>query len=278
MGALKLNTIWVLAKRELRATIYGVGIYLAILISLIISSVILQNYLRAVSRDRMLITASPLSYPLFIATTVCAIYLALASVTSIAREKDMKTLEVLFYGPVDHTSYILSKYIKGLLSYIFIILFLAVYFAIASITSNLGLSVKLPSVLLLSLFLSSCVITFGIFVSTLTESVRTSILLFIGIVGGLIAIQVTHGALIKMEEANLSPPFIYLRNTLSIINAGVKWASPFYYLTEGMEAVSIGSVAKYSLSAVFSIIYSIIALILSILVIIKKGVKKTAGE
>jgi ABC-type transport system involved in multi-copper enzyme maturation permease subunit len=233
-----------LAKRELRSTIYGVRIYLAILISLIISSAILQNYLRAVSRDRMLITVSPLSYPLFIATTVCAIYLALASVTSIAREKDMQTLEVLFYGPVDHTSYILSKYLKGLLSYIFIILFLVVYFAVASITSNLGLSVKFPGVLLLSLFLSSCVITFGIFVSTLTESVRTSILLFIGIV----------------------------------VNAGVKWASPFYYLTEGMEAVSIGSVAKYTLSAVFSIIYSIIALVLSILVIAKKGVKKTAGE
>lgn len=278
MGALKPNTIWVLAKRELRSTIYGVGIYLAILISLIISSVILQNYLRAVSRDRMLITANPLSYPLFIATTVCAIYLALASAISIAREKDMQTLEVLFYGPVDHTSYILSKYLKGLLSYIFIILFLAVYFAVASITSNLGLSVKFPGVLLLSLFLSSCVITFGILVSTLTESVRTSILLFIGIVGGFIAIQVTHGMLIEMESSDLSPPLIYLRNSLSIINTGVKWASPFYYLTEGMEAVSIGSVAKYTSSAVFSIIYSIIALALSIVVITKKGVKGMAGE
>lgn len=45
-----------------------------------------------------------------------------------------------------------------------------------------------------------------------------------------------------------------------------------------MEAVSIGSVAKYTLSAVFSIIYSIIAPVLSILVMTKKGVKKTEGE
>jgi ABC-type transport system involved in multi-copper enzyme maturation permease subunit len=273
-----LNTVWVLAKRELRATIYGVGIYLAVLISLLISSVILQNYLRAVSRDQILITASPLSYPLFIATTICAVYLALASVTAIAREKDRQTLEVLFYGPVNHTSYVLSKYLKGLLSYMLIIFFLAVFFAVASVTSNFGLSVKFLGVLILALFLSSCVITFGIFISTLTESVRTSVLLFLGIVGTLIAIQATHGILIKLEETNLSAPLIYLRNTLSIINAGVKWASPFYYLTEGMEAVSIGSVAKYALSSVSSILYAIVALLLSILVIKKKGVRKTTGE
>ena len=37
MNALRLNTVWVLAKREIRSTIYGVGIYLAILVSQVIS-------------------------------------------------------------------------------------------------------------------------------------------------------------------------------------------------------------------------------------------------
>ena len=277
MNALRLNTVWVLAKREIRSTIYGVGIYLAILVSQVISSVILRNYLRAVGRDGMLITASPLAYPLFMATAVCAIYLALASVTSISRDKDMQTLEALFYGPVDHTAYILAKYLKGLLSYVFIILFLAVYFVVVSFISNLGLSVKFLGVILLSLFLSSCVISFGIFVSTLSESVRTSVLLFLGVIGGLIAIQVTHGMLIQMEEANLAPPLIYLRNTLAIINGGVKWVSPFYYVNEGMEAVSLGSVGKYALSGGSSVIYSAVALFLSAVVLKRKGVRKTTG-
>jgi len=278
MRVLKLNTVWVLAKRELRSTIYGVGIYLTILVSLIISSVILQNHIKAVGRDEMLITASPLAYPLFIATTVCAIYLALSSVTSIAREKDMQTLETLFYGPVDHAAYILSKYLKGVLSYIFIVVFLAVYFVIASVISNLGLSLKFLGVIFLSLFLSSCVITFGIFISTLAESVRTSVLLFIGIVGGLIAIQIMHGMLIKMEEPSLAGSFFYLKNILSIINAGVKWASPFFYVNKGMEAVSLGRVGMYVLSGGVSIIYSAVALLLSVLVLKRKGVRKTTGE
>lgn len=278
MNALKLRTVWILAKRELRSTVYGHGVYLAILTSLVISSVILQNYLRAIDRDRMLITASPFAYPLFIATAMCTIYLALASVTSIARERDMQTLELLFYGPVDHVSYVFSKYLKGVLSYLFIVMFLASYFIFASLTSNLGLSFKFLGVLVLSLFLSSCVISFGIFISTLTESVRTSVLLFVGIVGGLIAIQLTFEMLMNIGEVNLHPTLLYLRNTLSIIHAGVKWVSPFYYLDEGMEAVSLGSADKYALSSISSIIYSAVVLLSSVLVLKSKGVRKTGGE
>ncbi|MBW2057223.1 MAG: ABC transporter permease subunit [Deltaproteobacteria bacterium] len=277
MNASRLGTVWVLAKREIRSSLYGYGIYLAVLISQVIASFVLINYLRAVTRDGMLITASPLAYPLFIATAVCAIYLALAAVTSISREKDMQTLEVLFYGPVDYVVYILAKYIKGLLSYGFIVLFFAVYFAAVSMVCNLGISAKFWGVILLSLFLSSCVITFGIFVSTLSRSVRTSVVLFLGIVGALVAVQVIHGTLTQVEEAGLSLPVVYLRNTLGIINSAVKWVSPFYYLNEGMEAVSIGSFTKYALSGGASLVYSAAALLLSTLVLKRKGVRKSGG-
>lgn len=274
---MKLRTVWVLARRELRLTLFGSGIYLATLISLVISSTILQNYLAAVGRDRLLITSSPFAYPLFIATGVCAVYLALTSVTSIARERNMQTLELLFYGPVDHTSYIFAKYLKAVLSYLFIVILLVCYFGVASLISNLGLSFKFLGVLALSLFLSSCVITFGIFMSTLSESVRTSVLLLLGIVGGLIAIQVALEVLMNMGD-NLAPALLYLRNTLSILHAIVKWVSPFYYLDKGMEAVSLGSVAEYAVSGIFSTIYSAVFLVLSILALKIKGVSKSTGE
>jgi ABC-type transport system involved in multi-copper enzyme maturation permease subunit len=275
--ASKIRTVWVLAKRELRLTLFGSGIYLAILISLVISSTILQNYLEAVSRDRLLITASPFAYPLFIATGVCAVYLALASVTSIARERNMQTLELLFYGPVDHTGYIFAKYLKAVLSYFFIVMLVVCYFAVASLTSNLGLSFKFLGVLALSFFLSSCVITFGIFVSTLSESARTAVLLLLGIVGSLVAVQIALEVLINMGD-NLPPALLYLRNTLSILHAIVKWVSPFYYLDKGMEAVSLGSAAKYAVSGMSSAVYSAVFLVLAILALKVKGVRKTSGE
>lgn len=275
---LKLNTVWVLTKYELRSTIHGIGIYLTILTSLIVSSFILQNYLRSIGRDQILITTNPVAYPLFIAIAICTIYLALASVISVAREKDMQTLEVLFYGPVDHVSFILGKYLKGMLSYVFITLFLAAYFIIVSTTSNLGLSLRFFSLIALSLSFCSCIITFGILISTLTENIRASVLLFLGIVGGLLAIHITHGMLIKMGEENLNAPLLYLRNTITIVNVGVKWASPFYYMKEAIEAARIGSIEKYALSMVFSTIYSVFSLVISVLVLRKKGVRKTVGE
>ncbi len=93
MTGLNLKTVWILAKRDIRLTLFGSGIYLAVLTALVISSIALDNYLKAVGRDRLLITASPFAYPLFIATGVCAVYLALSSVTSIARERNTQTLE-----------------------------------------------------------------------------------------------------------------------------------------------------------------------------------------
>jgi len=274
----RLNTIWVLTKRELRLTLVGKGIYFAIMTSLLISSVILGNYLGAISRDGILITADPLSYPLFIATTVSAIYLALSSVTAIAREKDMQTLEVLFYGPVDHTSYILSKYLKEMLSYTFISLFLSSYFVAASIISKLELSIEFLWVLFLSFAICSCIIALGILISALTESVRTSVFLFIVILGAWMTLHVAHEVLIKMDAEQLSLPIVYLRSTLSVIVFWTKWLSPFHYLSEGMEAVSIGNSAKWSMCVIFPMIHSTIALFLSILVITKKGIRKTTGE
>lgn len=276
MTGLKLKTVWILAKRELRLTFFGSGIYLAVLIGLVISSIVLDNYLMALSRDRLLITASPFAYPLFVATGVCTAYLALSSVTSIARERNNQTLELLFYGPVDHTSYIFAKYAKAVLSYLFICLLLVVYYVVASLTSNLGLSFKFLGVLALSFFLSSCVITFGIFMSTLCGSVRTSVLLFFGIVGGLVAVQAVLEVLMNMGD-NPAPALLYLRNTLSILHVIVKWVSPFYYLDKGMEAVSLGSVAKYAASGFYSAVYSALFLVFSVLALRRKGVGKSPG-
>jgi ABC-type transport system involved in multi-copper enzyme maturation permease subunit len=278
MNGLKWRTVWVLAKRELRSTIYGIGIYVTLSISLVVSSLVFLNYLKAVSRDQILITASPFAYPLFIGTGVFTVYLALASVTSIARERDIQTLELLFYGPVGYASYVFSKYLKGILSYLFIVVFMAFFFILASLTSNLELSWKFWVVLALSLFLSSCVITFGIFMSTLTESVRNSIFLFLVIIGGLIAIQISLEMLGSMRDENLAPVLVYVRNSVQILHTSVKWISPLYYFDKGMEAVSLGSLGKYVLSAVFSIIYSIVFLSFSILTLKWKGVRKTTGE
>jgi ABC-type multidrug transport system permease subunit len=187
-------------------------------------------------------------------------------------------LEVLFYGPVSYSAYVLGKCAKGVLSYLLILLFLSAYFLLSSLSTNLGLSTRFIGFIVFSLLLSTSVIAFGILVSTLTDTVRGAVLVFVVIVGGLLAIQFSHEALMEMDESRMAPQLSYLRDTLSTVRSAVKWISPFYYIHKGMEAVSLGSAGKYLFSATSSLLYSGVALALSIGTLKGKGVRKTRGE
>jgi hypothetical protein len=81
-----------------------------------------------------------------------------------------------------------------------------------------------------------------------------------------------------MGEEDLNAPLLYLRNTLMIMNQGVKWISPFYHMREVMEAARIGSMEKYTVSVLLSATYSAVSLVLSVLVLRRKGVRKKLGE
>jgi ABC-type transport system involved in multi-copper enzyme maturation permease subunit len=269
---------WVLAKRELMSTLYGVGFYITIFATTLVAGFMLRNYLGSVGQVGMLITASPLDMPFFIAVVVCSIYLALASATSIAREKDLQTIEILFYGPVDSISFILGKYIKGILGYLVVAVFLVFYFALTSGLANLGLAGRFWQTFLLSLFLVSCIVSFGILFSALTNGVRSSLLLFLGATGLLLAIQLAHRFLIGLSSDTLSQPIVYIRNGISIIALIVRWVSPFYYFSEGIDAISLGSGTKYLVSSASSVVYSVVLLALSVAILRAKGIRGVREE
>jgi len=174
-----IHTVKVLMKRELISSLYGPGIYIAIFISFLSSSFILKNYLDSIREDNISISSDPLNYPLFISVIVISFYLAILSAISISRERDQGTLEVLFYGPVSCPSYVLAKYFKDLLLYLVVVGFLFVYFWGVSVLTNLGFSYGLVQAAFLSIFSVSCAITFGLFISSFTNRVRSSILYFL---------------------------------------------------------------------------------------------------
>ena len=269
---------WVLAKRELMSTLYSFGFYIFIAAATLVAGLVLQNYLSSVRQAGMLITVSPLDAPFFGAVVAFSIYLALASATSIAREKDLQTIEVLFYGPVDSTSFILGKYIKGLLGYLVMAVFLVFYFALTSGLANLGLAGRFWQTFLLSLFLVSCIVSFGILFSALTNGVRSSLLLFLGAIGLLIAIQLVHSFLIGLSSDVLSQPLVYIRNSVSIIALIVRWISPIAYFFEGIDAISLSSGTKYLVSSASSVVYSVVLLALSVVILRAKGIRGVREE
>ncbi len=271
--SLSIQTVKALSKRDLYSTLRSWGIYVVAFLSFIASSFILKNYLDSIQADDILISADPLNYPLFISVIIISFYLAILSAISISREKDQGTLEVLFYGPVSSLTYILGKYIKDILTYLVMVVFFLVYFWGVSLLTNLGFSYGLLKTILISIFSVSCIVSFGLFISSLTGKMRNSIIWLVGILALFLAVQVGQTILLGMLEENMSPVLTYLGDTLSVVSQGINWISPFSYLTRGIDSVYLDNTLLYGLNILYSLAYSAILLLLSIFILKRKGVK-----
>lgn len=271
--SLSIHTMKALAKRDLYSTLSSWGIYITTFVSFVASSFILKNFLGSIKGDDILISADPLNYPLFISTIIISFYLALLSAISISREKDQGTLEVLFYGPVSSSSYILGKYIKNILTYFVVVLFFLVYFWGVSLLTNMGFSSRLGKAILTSIFSVSCVISFGLFISSLTKKMRNSIIWLIGVLILFLAVEVGQTILLGLPQGEVSSILTYLSDTLSVVSRGVNWISPFSYLSRGIDAISLDNSFLWGLNILYSIIYSVILLVLSISILKRKGVR-----
>ncbi len=242
-------------------------------VSFIASSFILKNYLDSIQADNILISADPLNYPLFVSVIIISFYLAILSAISISREKDQGTLEVLFYGPVNSFTYILGKYIKDILTYLLMVVFLLIYFWGVSLLTNLGFSYGLLKTILVSIFSVSCIVSFGLFISSLTGKMRNSIIWLVGILALFLAIQIGQTILFGIPEENKSPVLTYLEDTLSVVFQGINWISPFSYLTRGIDSVYLDNTLLYGLNILYSLAYSAILFLLSIFILKRKRVK-----
>lgn len=271
--SLSAHTMKVLIKRELISSIYGWGLYIAVFISFLLSSFILRNFMRGIGQNNIFISSYPLNLPLFISVVIISLYLVIVSAISISREKEHGTLEVLFYGPVSSSSFLLGKYITDMLLYVIILGFFAVYFLGASLLTNLGFTLALGKAFLVSIFLASCMISFGLFISSLTGRVRSSIVWLIGILLAFLGIWFLENIFIHIPPESLSSWLLYIQKTLSVIYHFVNWVSPFSYLSRGMESIRIGSIKPFLLNIIYSTIYTVVLLLLSIYILKSKGVR-----
>jgi len=271
--SLSTHSMRVLIKRELISSLYGWGVYAAMFVSLLVSSFILRNFLRGIKEENIFISSYPLNFPLFVSVVIISFYLVVVSAISISREKEQGTLEVLFYGPVSSSSFLLGKYFTDMILYIIILGFFALYFLGVSFLTNLGFTYALVKALFLSIFLASCVISFGLFISSLTGKVRSSIIWLVGILLAFLALWFLQRMFLTFPSEAFTSWLLYLRKTLSVTQHLINWISPFSYLSRGMESIRVGSMKPFLINILYSVIYSVILLVLSIYILKAKGVR-----
>lgn len=271
---LPIHTVKVLVKRDLFSALRGSGLYVVSSVLFLSVAFIVKNYLDSIKKNDVFVSHNPLSSAFFIPMVIVSVYLALVSAASISREKDQGTLEVLFYGPVSYFSYIIGKYINGMLNYLVVVGFFFIYFLGISNLTNLGFSYRLVEAIFMSIFSVSCVISFGLLISSFTRRIRSSILWVVGIFLLFLGIQLSHTILLGMPETTMSSALVYFEKSLSMIYKYViGWLSPFSYVDRGMEAVSLSDLKLYGMNIISCIIYSIVLLSLSMFILEKKGIK-----
>ncbi len=261
-------------KREARSSFFGLGLYIASTLACFVSAFIFNSYINTVEGNNIMVMASPLNMPLFYAVIVSALYTAISSSTALSREKDKGTLEVLFYGPVDHLSVILAKFFEDIVSFLIIMVLVTLYFVYTAIVTNLGFSISYLYAVILSIFIAGSMSSFGLWLSSLTARIRTSVLLLILIMGGLLGLQFLHNYILTLKPENLSLSMVYIMGILSNVLRIIRWASPFSYLMNGINAVALGSTSMYIENMLGAFAYTIVLLTLSVYTLKWKGVRK----
>lgn len=273
----RLNAVRVQSRRELRSTLNGLGIYVVMfLIFLAISYIFIRTSLFDVTEAGITALPTPIAFPFFVAMGLAAAYLGLCAAISISRERDLGTIEVLFYGPVDSASYVIGKYVQQMLAFGVILLFAVINFYLISLVTNLGAS-NVIGLLVLSFFLASCMVSFGIFLSSLSKRMAVSVVMFLALMLFFLAFSFAHTymqTLSIFDQRTFSPVLVYVRAILDNMNAVITWISPLAYFGRGTVALGMGNTGQYVVSLLSSLVYSGILLGLSIVAFNRKGVRR----
>jgi ABC-type transport system involved in multi-copper enzyme maturation permease subunit len=273
MDHIRLNTARTIGIRGFKSMFYSCGLYIVSLISCILAVIVAGTYIDSIRENGLLIISNPLNPPFNLAINISGAFLALMASMSVSREYDSGTLEVLFYGPVDTESYIIGKYVEHILTFaVMLFIYLVVFFCFGIMT-NFGFSSRMVLYSILSLGLASSVTSFGIFISSFTKKIRTSILLLIILLVLFLGIQWAESLASGLNPESLSPVVVYFISILDFVSGVIRYISPFAYFNQGLEAVTVGNLISYSGNLIASLIYSIILLILAIMSFRKKGVR-----
>lgn len=272
----RLNSVRVQAKREFRSTLNGLGIYVMLtLVFLGISYLYFRGTLVEVIDAGIINILHPGQEPFYYAVGLAAAYLGLCAAISISRERDMGTIEVLFYGPVDSTSYVMGKYVQQMMAFGVVLIFSLINFAIVTWATNLGMS-QVLGLVILSIFLTSAVVSFGILLSSLTRKMTVSVILFLALILFFLGFNVVHSYLqfLSASGTQLAPIFVYVRSVFDNASPVIGWISPLAYFDRGSLALFMGDTGGYLLSLASSLVYTVIALGLSVVVFNRKGVRR----
>lgn len=270
-GALRWSSARKLAKRAVRAAINGLSLYIMITLACVVAAVIMNSYLGFVSSNGTLILANALTGPVLFAVLVTNAFLCLTAAAGLAGEREQGTLQVLFYGPVDSTSYISGKLLGCLIVYAIAMIALLIFLVIAAAISGMGLDGGTVLLLVSSLLPAAATIALGMLVAALVGKQRPAIALTAVVLLLFVAIEVAN------RYAAAQPANSTLGGAAGLIAqvaALVGWISPFGYILRAAEAFTLQNTREVLLQVLAAALYAALLTWLAIVTLTRRGVER----
>lgn len=273
-GRPRLHAMRLILIRDSRAMLLGPGTIVITLLGALAAYLFLSNYRYAVGESGLMILSGAFNFPVYAILFTLAFYLALASVTSVARECEQGTLETLFYGPIDSIAYIAGKLAAYAITYIAALGLCAIGYLIHIQISRFAFPAATWAVIGLSLPITLHLVAFGICLSALSRRVRTSTGWFLVIVLLFLALQFSPDLLaLAPTTSRFHHPMRLTREILEQMNLFFTWLSPFALLTKGTEAVRRGDMGQYLEALAIALAFTVLFTGAGMAVLLRRGIR-----
>jgi ABC-type transport system involved in multi-copper enzyme maturation permease subunit len=247
--------------------------YLAMSASLAAAALLLRNDIAFIQESGLGLMANPLMVPFFVAVLVASVFLAISSMTTIARERDQGTLETLFYGPVDEIAYILGKYLAQMGVFLVMMGGVLVIILAWAWAANLHVSGIMVWAILLASTCAGAIVGGGIMISVMATNVRNAIVIFVGIAGLFTVVQIGYNIVADVPVTTYAP-LLVVREVLGMVNRLFTVLSPFAYLDAGLDALVHRNDLEYALWLAMSASFALTTLFLAVIALKRRGVRR----
>jgi len=236
---LRAGSAWRLARRELMGAVRSPSLYVMVTLGCLVAAVIVSSYLDYVADSGTVVLANPLRAPLLFALLATTAYVGLLSTAGLAGERERGTLEVLFYGPVDTTSYIVGKLLGHALTYLLAALAVVAFLALTAWLTGMPLSLKELVLVAASTVPAMSMIALGLALGALAGRIRPALALAALVIAVFIAIDVGSEIAVAQPSDTLLGSAAGL---LASLAAAIVWVSPMGYLFWAEDALAVGTV------------------------------------
>jgi len=264
---------YAIGRQELGSVLTSPMPYVWLSAALALAVFVLDSHLDTIDGLGLGVYADPLIYPIALAGLILGLYLALSASTTITREREAGTLEVLFWTPTSDADLVLGKVLANVVVAAVLAAAVTALLILGALVTGVASRGDLPLAALALLGFLAAMAALGLLLSALAKRVRAAVVILTGIVVLFLSLRVAATVLAALPPEQLSGPMLLLRDGLLVVSAAAGVASPVQHFVWALEALQAQDLSAYLKAGGASIFGLGVSVGLSVLALKLRGVR-----